>query len=85
MNSTAPAPAYVVAFTNDYPPTVSTPTSSSNAAFNSTNQGTTWFTSLGSNSSNSFYNITWPIRAIQIMSSAGSTAQQITTTIIQAG
>jgi hypothetical protein len=84
MSSTAAAPAYVVAFTND-PPVTSLPTSSAASVFNTSNQICTWFTSLGSNSSNSYYNITWPVKAIQIMSSAGSSGQTITTTINQAG
>jgi hypothetical protein len=84
MNSTAAAPSYAVAFTLD-PPVVSVGTSSAASAFNSSNQTCTWFTSLGANSSNSAYSITFPIRAIQIMSSAGSTNQTITTTITQAG
>ena len=84
MNSTATTPAYTVAFTLDAP-VVSVGTSSAASAFNSSNQTCTWFTSLGAQSSNSCFNITWPIRAIQIMSSAGSTSQSIVTTITQAG
>jgi hypothetical protein len=88
VNSTATTPNYSVLWTND-PPQAITPSSSSPTAFSyqSTGYGSsvTWFSSnMNAFSSNSFVNITWPVRAITIAASAGSTNQTIVATITQA-
>src|SRR3974377_1722122 len=91
MNSTAAAPNYSIWVTNDVPGGVVTASSSSNAAFFNTstsafNSSVTWYSSLSlTNSSNAFLSITTPFRYLTVVASAGSTNQQILSTILQVG